>query len=331
MGNCVRSSNGYRLGGSGRIPNRPLPLTRIAPDDETMSPAVRPLAPADRRFLTGLIGAPIAQSASPAMHERAAEALGAHCHYQLIEVAGAGQDELWRLLDGVKRLGFAGVNVTFPYKEAVIALLDELSPGARAIGAVNTVVVRDGRLVGHNTDTSGFARAISELVRDPEQNKVAVIGAGGVGKAIAFALAAAGIAEIRIFDTDRVKARHLAGQIESRGKSVIADSVEDAMRGATGVVNASPVGMLPDRGMPVPDALLHKDLWVADAVYTPLWTPLLNAAKAKGAEIMTGRELAVYQAADAFELFTGLKPSIVEMGNAFDAVMAKREAAVDAA
>ena len=106
---------------------------------------------------------------------------------------------------------------------------------------------------------------------------------------------------------------------------------EDAMSGATGVVNGSPVGMLPNRGTPVPDALLHRDMWVADAVYTPLWTPLLNAAKAEGAEVMTGRELAIYQAADAFELFTGLKPSAVEMGNAFDAVMAKRYAKVNAA
>ena len=106
------------------------------------------------RFLTGLLGAPIAQSASPAMHERAAAALGLHCHYQLIEVAGAGRDELKMLLEGVRRLGFAGINVTFPYKEAVLDLLDELSPRAALIGAVNTVVVRDNRLIGHNTDTS---------------------------------------------------------------------------------------------------------------------------------------------------------------------------------
>ena len=258
MGNCVRSAKRYRLGGSGRIPNRPLPPTRIAPDDEIMSPAARPLAPADRRFLTGLIGAPIAHSASPAMHERAAEALGAHCHYQLIEVAGADREELRLLLDGVRRLGFAGVNVTFPYKEAVVALLDELSPGAQAIGAVNTVVVRDGRLIGYNTDTTGFARAITELVRDPAQSTVAVIGAGGVGKAIAFALAGIGVAEIRIFDTDRAKATQLAGQIGKRGKTSVVGSVEDAMRGATGVVNGSPVGMLPNRGTPVPDALLHQ-------------------------------------------------------------------------
>jgi shikimate dehydrogenase len=296
-----------------------------------MSPAARPLAPADRRFLTGLIGAPIAHSASPAMHERAAEALGVHCHYQLIEVAGADREELRRLLDGVRHLGFAGVNVTFPYKEAVVSLLDELSPGAQAIGAVNTVVVRDGRLIGHNTDTTGFARAITELVRDPAQSIVAVIGAGGVGRAIAFALTGIGVAEIRIFDTDRAKAAQLAGQIGKRGKASVAGSVEDAMRGASGVVNGSPVGMLPNRDTPVPDVLLHRGLWVADAVYTPLWTPLLNAAKAEGAEVMTGRELAIYQAADAFELFTGLKPSAAEMGNAFDAVMARRYAKVNAA
>jgi shikimate dehydrogenase len=298
-------------------------------DEEIMSPA-RPIVAADRRFLTGLIGAPIAHSASPTMHERAAEALGAHCHYQLIEVAGADREELRRLLDGVRRLGFAGVNVTFPYKEAVIPLLDELSPGARAVGAVNTVVVRDSRLVGHNTDTTGFARAIAGLVREPAR-AVAVVGAGGVGKAIAFALTGVGVAEVRIFDTDAAKAAHLAEQLKNHAKASVASSVEDAMSGVAGVVNGSPIGMLPNRGTPVPDALLHPGLWVADAVYSPLWTPLLTAAKAKGCEVMTGRELAIYQAADAFELFTGLKPSTVEMGNAFDAVMAKRYAQVNAA
>src|ERR1700738_1824600 len=103
------------------------------------------------RILTGLLGAPIAQSAAPAMHERAAEALGLRCHYQLIEVAGAGLKELKVLLEGVRRLGFAGINVTFPYKEAVVDLLDELSGDATRIGAVNTVVVRNNSLIGHNT------------------------------------------------------------------------------------------------------------------------------------------------------------------------------------
>jgi len=285
------------------------------------------LSPNREKFLTGLIGAPIAQSAAPAMHEQAADALGARCHYQLIEVAGADPAELRALLDGVRRLGFAGVNVTFPYKEAVVPLLDEMSARARDIGAVNTVVVRDGRLVGHNTDTTGFERAIGDLVAKSNRGPVALIGAGGVGKAIAFALANLGVAELSIFDADRVKAEQLAMQLRGRMEARVADDVTNALEGAAGVVNGTPVGMLPDCGMAVPEALLHRDLWVADAVYTPLWTPLLTAARARGAKVMTGRELAIYQAADAFELFTGLKPSVAVIGNAFDAVMASRYSA----
>src|SRR6266404_4940309 len=242
----------------------------------------------ESRFLTGLLGAPIAQSAAPAMHERAAEALDLRCHYQLIEIAGAGQDELKLLLEGIRRLGFAGVNVTFPYKEAVVDLLDELSPGAALIGAVNTVVVRDHRLVGHNTDTTGFARAVSHLVEGAGQGAVALIGAGGVGKAIAFALANLGVGEIRIWDTDRSKADKLALLLRPHGEAVVVNDVAEAVRGAAGVVNATPVGMFPSQGTPVPDGLLHNGLWVADAVYFPLLTPLLMAAKTRGARIMTG-------------------------------------------
>jgi shikimate dehydrogenase len=276
-----------------------------------------------QHFLTGLIGAPIARSASPAMHEQAAAALNVYCRYRLIELAGAGRDELRALLDDVRRLGFAGVNVTFPYKEAVLGLLDELSPTAAAVGAVNAVVVRDGRLIGHNTDTTGFARAAADLVADSRCGVVALIGAGGVGKAIAFALASLGVSGIRIFDTDRAKADRLAARLRATGGVVVTGSVEDALSGAAGLVNATPVGMLPNRDTPVASALLHDGLWVADAVYSPLWTPFLIAARGKGARIMTGRDLAIYQAADAFELFTGLKPSIIEMENAFDGVMAK--------
>jgi shikimate dehydrogenase len=284
---------------------------------------------ASKKLLTGLIGAPIAHSASPAMHERAAEALGLRGHYQLIEVAGADATGLRMMLEGVRRLGFAGVNVTYPYKEAVVPLLDELAPGAAAMGAVNTVVVREGRLIGHNTDTTGFARAVAPLLGS-SGNSVAVIGAGGVGKAIAFALASLEVADIRIFDSEPARAGTLAKLLGGKGVAVAA-SLEDALRGATGLVNATPVGMLPNRATPVPATLLHEGLWVADAVYSPLITPLLAAAQAKGARIMTGRELAIYQAADAFELFTGLAPSTEVMGEAFDGVMAERNAAYHAA
>ena len=285
---------------------------------------------ASKKLLTGLIGAPIAHSASPAMHERAAEALGLRGHYQLIEVAGADAAGLRMMLEGVRLLGFAGVNVTYPYKEAVVPLLDELGPGAAAMGAVNTVVVKDGRLIGHNTDTTGFARAVAPLLA-PSGNTVAVIGTGGVGKAIAFALASLKVSGLRIFDSETARAEKLASLLARHGGATVAKSVEDALDGATGLVNGTPVGMLPNRGMPVPAALLHEKMWVADAVYSPLITPLLAAAQAKGARIMTGRELAIYQAADAFELFTGLAPSTEVMGEAFDEVMAARSAAYPAA
>lgn len=255
------------------------------------------------------------------MHEAAARQLGIRCHYQLIEIAGADRGKLRGLLDGVRDLGFAGVNVTYPYKEAAVGLLDELSPDAAAMGAVNTVVVRDDRLIGYNTDSSGFARAAAALVAQ-SQASVALIGAGGVGKAIAFALAALGVAELRIFDTDHAKAENLAALLGQRARALA--SIDDAVRGTAGLVNATPVGMLPSRDSPVPDRLLHGGSWVADAVYFPLWTPLLLAAKAKGARVMTGRDLAVCQAADAFELFTGQKASVAEIAKAFDGVMKTR-------
>jgi shikimate dehydrogenase len=160
---------------------------------------------------------------------------------------------------------------------------------------------------------------------------VALLGAGGVGKAIAFALSGLDIAELRIFDTDRAKAERLAALLPGGQRIAIADSVEAALRDAVGMVNATPVGMLPNRASPVPEALLHRGLWVVDAVYSPLWTPLLIAARSKGATVMTGRDLAIHQAADAFELFTGLRPSTVEMGMAFDAVTAPERAVGDAA
>jgi shikimate dehydrogenase len=137
-------------------------------------------------FLFGLIGSPIMSSAAPAMHEAAAEALGVRAHYRLIDVPGADQAELKAMLDGVRLLGFSGVNVTFPYKEAVVPLLDALSPAAAAIGTMNTVVAREGRLTGHNTDSTGFAAAFSAVfgaVFGAAAGKpVALIGAGGVGR-----------------------------------------------------------------------------------------------------------------------------------------------------
>ncbi len=280
----------------------------------------------DRRVLLGLIGAPISHSAAPFMHEAAGHACGFRVHYQLIDVPGADGECLRMLLESIRLIGFAGVNVTFPYKEAVLPLLDRLDPGAAPIGAVNTIVLRDGELVGHNTDTTGFARAIVEEIGEPT-GPVVLIGAGGVGRAAGFALERLGIAELRILDSQPDKARRLAVDLGGTPRAVACNSLAEAMRGATGVVNATPIGMLPDRGTPVPPGLLHAGLWVADVVYYPLITPLLSDVRACGARIMTGRALTVHQAADAFELFTGTRPPLAPVQAAFDAAIAMRSAA----
>jgi shikimate dehydrogenase len=289
-------------------------------------PGADPVAPVagGQPILLGLIGSPIKSSAAPAMHEAAARALGLSAHYRLIDVAGADRAKLARMLDGVRLLGFSGINVTFPYKEAALPLLDALSPGAQAIGTVNTVVVRDGRLTGHNTDSTGFAAAFRAVFGPPGDRPVALVGAGGVGRAIAFALAELGARELRLFDAERAKAEALAGRLQGRIATRLCDSIEQALDGAGVLVNGTPVGMLPDTGCPVAPELLHADLWVADAVYTPLWTPLLRAARERGARVMTGRELCIAQAVDAFRLFTGLEPSREVIANTFDATIARR-------
>jgi shikimate dehydrogenase len=275
-------------------------------------------------LLLGLIGSPIMSSAAPAMHEAAAAALGLRAQYRLIDIPGADAAMLRKMLDGVRLLGFSGVNVTFPYKEAIIPLLDALAPGAAAIGTANTVVVRDGKLTGHNTDATGFASAFMSVLGSPGDAPVALIGAGGVGRAIGFAVAEIGARSLQIFDSDTAKAQALATRLSDRLETRVCASVAEALKGVGGVINGTPIGMLPNRDSPVPAELLRKEMYVADAVYTPLWTPLLQAARAAGARLMTGRELCIHQAADAFRLFTGFEPSRERIGAAFDAVIAKR-------
>src|SRR5438270_10712468 len=157
-------------------------------------------------LLLGLIGSPIMSSAAPAMHEAAAAALGLRAQYRLIDIAGADEIKLRAMLEGVRLLGFSGVNVTFPYKEAVIPLLDALAPGAAAIGTANTVVAHDGKLTGHNTDATGFASAFKAVLGSPCDAPVALIGAGGVGRAIGFAMAELGVRKLHIVDREADKA-----------------------------------------------------------------------------------------------------------------------------
>jgi len=278
------------------------------------------------RALLGLLGHPIRHSASPAMHEAAAAAAGIDARYHLIELDGADRATLAQALEGVRRLGFAGVNVTFPYKEAVVGLLDALSPEAFAVGAVNTVVVDHGRLVGHNTDFTGFRAALTRTIGPLDPRPVAVIGAGGVGKAAAFALADIGAPALHLYDRVPAQAERLAAALGARVACRVCDSVEAALAKAGGLVNGTPIGMLPNTDSPVPASLLRDDLWVADAVYWPLSTPLLRAARAAGARVMSGRELAIDQAVDAFRLFLEREPARDTMASAFDRALAQRAA-----
>src|SRR3954471_14493484 len=183
----------------------------------------------------GLIGAGIQRSRSPALHEHEAAAQGLRLTYELIDLdpLGMGMEALPRLLADAKRRGFAGLNITYPCKRAVIALLDELSPDARALNAVNTIVMRDGRLTGHNTDWSGFAEGFRRGLPDAKLDRVVQLGAGGAGAAIAHAARTLGVRELSIFDLDYARAAELATSVGGRTGT----DLKAAMAGADGLIH----------------------------------------------------------------------------------------------
>jgi shikimate dehydrogenase len=281
---------------------------------------------APRAVLVGLIGAGISASRTPAMHEREGAAHGLAYIYKIIDLEALGltADALPELLTAARRFGFAGLNITHPCKQAVIPLLDDLSPDARALGAVNTVVFgRDGRAVGHNTDWSGFAEAFGRNLSDVRRDRVVQFGAGGAGAAVAHALLTLGVDELSLVDTDRGRSERLAQDLCGRfgnGRARAADDVERAVRGADGIVNTTPLGMAKYPGMPLAREWLRPDLWVADIVYFPLVTELLRTARAIGCRTMGGGGMAVFQAADAFRLFSGLDPDPERMIRHFESM-----------
>ncbi len=268
--------------------------------------------------LAGLIGKGIAESRSPALHEREGARQGLRLIYQLIDFdpLGLGPEALPELLTGAQRLGFAGLNITFPCKQAVIPHLDGLSPDAAALGAVNTVLLREGRRVGHNTDCSGFAEGFRRGLPDAPRAQVVQLGAGGAGAAVAHALLAEGTGTLLLHDADGGRARDLAAALRARfgaGRAALAEDLAAAVAEADGLVNCTPVGMTKLPGMPLPAALLHPRLWVADIVYFPLETELLRAARAIGCRVLDGGGMAVFQAVGAFRLFTGREPDADRM------------------
>jgi shikimate dehydrogenase len=260
--------------------------------------------------LVGLIGKGIQRSKSPAMHEAEAAAQGFRCAYELIDLdeRGVGINALPDLLREVESRGFAGVNITYPCKQAVIPLLTDLSDEARAIGAVNTVHFANGTRVGYNTDAWGFAESFRFGLRDAPVGRVAQIGAGGAGAATAYAMLGLGAGNLRIFDVDFDRAASLVRSLAQHfpDRDILAvDEIADAVLHAEGLVHATPTGMASHRGSAVPAGLLRTDLWVADIVYFPLQTELLRQAREAGCRILDGGGMATYQAARAFEIFTG--------------------------
>src|SRR5271155_2251515 len=278
-------------------------------------PSMTPL----HSVLVGLIGAGIQASRSPAMHEREGAAQGLAYIYRLIDldVLGLSVETLPELLASACRFGFAGLNITHPCKQAVIPLLDELSPDARAIGAVNTVVFEaDGRTVGHNTDWYGFAESFRRELADGRRTRVAQFGAGGAGSAVAHALLTLGVGELSITDIDEVRAARLAAELCGRfgaGRAIASTDPARDIAAADGLVNTTPIGMVGHPGIPVSPNLLRPDLWVSDVVYFPLETELLRAARALGCRTMSGGTMAVFQAVGAFRLFTGIEPDADRM------------------
>jgi shikimate dehydrogenase len=251
-------------------------------------------------YLTGLIGSGIGSSLSPPLHEREAAALGLRYSYRTFDTDVLGTD-VGALLAGACEEGYDGVNVTHPCKQAVLEHLDEVDDDAAALGAVNTVVIRDGRTQGHNTDATGFAESVERGLSGARLEHVVLLGAGGAGSALAHALRGLGAGELTVVDPDRERAATLARAVGGR-----AGEAGDVAH-ADGLVHATPTGMVGHPGIPLDPDLLHRDLWVADIVYRPLETELLRAARERGCRTLDGGGMVVFQAAASLELFTGLR------------------------
>ena len=265
-------------------------------------------------LLLGLIGDGISASRTPRMHEIEGAAHSIPTIYRTVDIAeprlaGATLDEL---LNAAIRLGFDGLNITHPFKQQVIDFLDDVDPVARRIDSVNTVVIdRQGRTTGHNTDVTGFAAGFRAGLAGAATEAVVQIGAGGAGRAVGFALAELGVGELVIADTDVDRAQGLAADIGAvssvgtRARAIGPEELEAAAASANGIVNATPMGMKAYPGTPIDTTAFGADTWVADVVYFPLETQLLAEARAKGCRTLDGSGMAVNQAIDAFELFSG--------------------------
>ena len=276
-------------------------------------------------LLLGLIGSGIQASRTPTLHEREGAEQGLRVIYKLIDLdkLHLQADALPELLQAAERMGFAGLNITHPCKQRIIPLLDELSPDASALGAVNTVVLKDGRRIGHNTDWWGFAENFRRGLPDVARDRVVQLGAGGAGAAVAQAALTLGVQHLTIFDVDAARAEGLAVRLGGqfpKAAVVAGTDIAAAVAAADGVINATPVGMANHPGLPLPAELLRPALWISEIVYFPLETALLRVARASGCRTLDGGGMAVFQAVEAFRLFTGIAPDADRMRRCFAAM-----------
>jgi shikimate dehydrogenase len=262
----------------------------------------------------GIIGDPVEHSLSPAMHNAGFKELGLNLVYVAFTVA---QTELKTAVLGAKSLGLRGLNVTMPHKNAVMNYLDEVDSTAKSIGAVNTVLNNQGKLIGYNTDGSGAMIALQENGVYPEEKKLVLLGAGGAAKAIAYQ-AAQDVEELVILNRTAEKAKKLAEALKSfdakvKAGTLSSEVLKQELPTTDILVNATSAGMHPDVDIsPVPSDLLHSDLSVMDIIYNPLETKLLKDAKSAGAKVVSGIEMLLYQGAVAFEIWTNC-PAPVEV------------------
>ncbi|MCG8906910.1 shikimate dehydrogenase [Pseudomonas sp. DP-17] len=271
-----------------------------------------------RTVLAGLIGAGIQASRTPALHEREGDAQGLRYLYRLIDLDTLGVDAgaLPDLLAAAERMGYTGLNITFPCKQAVIPLLHELSDEARGIGAVNTVVLREGKRIGHNTDCLGFAEGFRRNLSDAPRERVVQLGAGGAGAAVAHALLGEGVQQLTLFEVDAARAQALVDNLNAHfggQRARVGHDLAGAVTEADGLVNTTPVGMAKLPGAPLPLELLHPGLWVAEIIYFPLETELLRHARSLGCRTLDGGNMAVFQAVKAFELVSGVEADAERM------------------
>ncbi|MBF0486660.1 MAG: shikimate dehydrogenase [Nitrospirae bacterium] len=260
--------------------------------------------------LAGLIGNPVGHSLSPAMHNAGFKAIGLDCRYLAFPVA---PNMLGDAIHGIRALNFLGANITIPYKEKAVQFLDEIHEEARFIGAVNTIVNFNGKLIGHNTDGRGFMKSMEEAGVTLNNKRVFMVGAGGAARALTYYIAKEA-AVLRIFDTDTPKINSLVRELKKVSPDVYAEVSTDAINNSDILINATPLGLHPGDPLPINKTLLREGLVVCDVIYKD--TPLLVEAKKLNCQTVNGLGMLFWQGVLAFELWTNTKAPIDVMRDA---------------